>query len=382
MSQVVRAAQEISLDEARRVAVVASGITSEFSDVATALGYLAAVQLDAINAVARAHELTLAIRSAGQTTRTIDDALWNTDEPVAFEYWAHAASLIPVGDWPLWAFRRRRTRTADIDWRPDSSTRARIIAAVADHGPSTMRQIRGDEQSGKGWDWSPTKTAVEYLIWSGELVCVRRQGWQRVFDLPQRCLPAHLLDQEADDDAGVVRLLTKSARVLGVATADDLADYLRIKKHHVLAHIEDTALERIRVAGWRQPAWAHPDALAALDGPVPPAEAAARFVGPFDNLIWYRARLKRLFGFDHVLEAYKPAAARRFGYYVLPLLVGDRFVGRADLSIEADRLRVLSLSTDPGHDVPAEAMQAAFEACMRTTGTTELVGGPNTGSGW
>jgi uncharacterized protein len=363
--------EALSLDEARRVAVAASGIAGGFAGVEQALNHLAVVQLDGINAVARAHELTLATRTIDVATPVVDAALWGPGQPpVAFEYWAHAASLIPLADWPLWEFRRRRTRTADLDWRPEPATRVRLTAAVADQGPLTMQQLRGEERAGKGWDWGPTKTAVEYLIWTGELACVQRRKWNRVFDLPERVIPAHLLHQELDDDAALATLIGRAGRVLGVATADDLADYLRIKRERVLATISDTPLLATLVESWTQPAWSHPAALRALNGA--PAEMT-RFVGPFDNLIWYRRRLQRLFAFDHVLEAYKPAARRQHGYFVLPLLHGTRFVGRADMKVEGGVLRILSLSVERGHDLPARCLDGAVEGLLRTTSATRLV---------
>ena len=217
-------AEVLSRDEARRVAIDACGLTTDFGDVAAALERLAVVQLDAINAVARAHELTLATRVTGLATTAVDEALWGRpDHAVAFEYPAHAASLVPIADWPLWGFRMRRTRTADIDWRPEPEVRARLVAAITEQGPLTMRQLRGQDRAGNGWDWSPTKTAIEYLVWSGELACVRREGWHRIFDLPERVIPDHLLDQNVDDHTCLVRLLTRAGRALGIATADDLS---------------------------------------------------------------------------------------------------------------------------------------------------------------
>ena len=374
MSAPPAATGALSLEDARRVAIHAAGLTRAFAGVREALDHLAVVQLDAINAVARAHELTLATRTAGLTTGVVDDALWGESRaPVAFEYWAHAASLIPLADWPLWEFRRRRTRTADLGWRPEPAAQAQVIAAVADQGPLSMQQLRGGERAGSGWDWGPTKVAVEYLIWTGELACVRRRNWNRVFDLPERVIPDHLRHGGGDEQAGLASLVGKAGRALGVATVDDLADYLRIKPDQVLATVEDTPLLPTKVESWKQPAWSHPDAVAALESPDPPV---TRFVGPFDNLIWYRRRLRRLFAFDHVLEAYKPAAKRRYGYFAMPLLHGTRFAGRADLKVDGEVLRVLSMSVDHGHDVPAACLDDAFDALLRNPGTKRLADPP------
>jgi len=370
MRPVPATVETLSLQEARRVAIDAAGIAGTFDSVPETLNHLAVVQLDAINAVARAHQLTLATRTAGVTTAEVDEALWQQHRPpIAFEYPAHAASLVPLADWPLWEFRRRRTRTADLDWRPEPAVRARVHAAVADRGPLTMQQLRGGERAGRGWEWGPTKIAVEYMIWTGELACVRRTNWNRIFDLPQNAIPAHLLRHDIDDLTALAELTTRAGRVLGVATIDDIADYTRIKKDQVLSVIDRTPLRPTRVETWKQPAWSHPDAISALDGRFTPV---TRFVGPFDNLIWYRPRLRRLYDFDHTLEAYKPATQRQFGYYALPLLQGTSFVGRADVKVDAGVLHVLSLSIEPGRDLPAVDLNEAIDALERTTSAKRL----------
>jgi len=360
--------EEISVIDARRVAIFSSGLSKPFASVEAALSHLAIVQLDTISVVARAHAFTLASRLATQTVSAVDEALWKSGQaPVAFEYWGHAASLIPLNDWPLWQFRRDRIRSGDLDWRPSLGARAEVLATVDQLGPSSMTQIRGDEQGGVGWGWSAKKTVIEYLIWSGELVCVQRKGWNRLFDLPERALPQEVLNAPVDALGGLVQLISKAGQALGVATAEDLADYLRIKRKEVASLIERTVLRPVRVEGWKQSAWVHPNALEVLE--TPPREAAC-FIGPFDNLIWYRPRLRRLFDFDHTLEAYKPAAKRRYGYFALPLLVGTRFVGRADIRIDQNDLTVQSWSIEDGFQVPVEACSDALNGLARITQAT------------
>ncbi|MFF1834873.1 winged helix-turn-helix domain-containing protein [Streptomyces sp. NPDC058231] len=350
-----RPPQHLSLAEARQIAIHGAGICCGYRDVVQTLERLAVVQLDAINVVSRAHQLTLGARISVANRNDIDSELWGQENPIAFEYMAHAASLLPLTDWPLWSFRRRHTRSANLEWRPEKTLQERLLNTIEKHGPLSMRELRGNEQAGQGWDWSPTKTAIEYLLWTGDLICVRRQGWQRRFDLAERVVPAQHFTDDIEDQAGVAQLLTKAGAVLGVATADDLADYLRISKARVMMALQDTPLEAVEVEEWSEPAWVYPDAPSSPCAPTGP-----QFIGPFDNLIWYRPRLRRLFSMDHSLEAYKPAAKRKYGYYAMPLLIGERFVARADMKIEGESLQLLSLQQEDGHELAQDDLATAL----------------------
>ncbi|MBW4717316.1 winged helix-turn-helix domain-containing protein [Saccharothrix obliqua] len=361
---------ELTVDEVRTIAINSARLDRVDNDPGRALRDLGIVQLDSINALARAHQLTLATRTTSLTARQIDEALWGGPEPIAFDYPAHALALLPLRDWPLWAFRRRATRRRP-DY-PDSATARALLRHVEQHGPVTMKDLRGDGDAGDGWNWSPTKTAVEYLVWSGELACTRRTNWQRLFDLPHRVVPAELLTDALDDRQCQLELLNRAGRVLGVATIDDLADYIRIPKPLTRQLLPDTVLRPVGVHGWSAPTWAHPDAL---ERTRPPDRAT--FLGPFDNLIWHRPRVARLFDFTHTLEAYKPAAQRVHGYYVCPLLVGTRLVGRADLARREQTMTVLRLTLD---DLTPNTIDGFVHAChdlARAVGCAEVTIAPN-----
>ncbi|MGW6875900.1 DNA glycosylase AlkZ-like family protein [Streptomyces xanthophaeus] len=353
---------EVSLAEAREIAVAAALPHAGFPDVEAALAHLHAVQLDSISTLARAHQLTLATRIPGTTTTQVDDALNNNPAPIAFDYPAHALALVPVADWPLWAFRRRATRRRPQ--YPSQQARAALFERITNEGPLPLRRLREGTEAASGWDWGPTKTAVEFLVWSGELASTRRAGGQRLFDLAERSIPADYLNDDLTDDECLTRLLGHAGTVLGVATVDDLADYLRIPAAVAARHLPATGLTPVQVEGWG-PAWADPTALNRSGRP----RQDPVFLGPFDNLIWHRPRLKRLFGFTQVFEAYKPAASRQYGYYVCPLLAGNRLIGRADLARRGNTLTVLraSLESDAGPDAAACFAQAC-RALTRATG--------------
>ena len=351
---------ELSPDQARAIAVTNSGPGTGDADPAHTLRSLGIIQLDTINAVARAHQLTLTARGTHLTAAEVDHTLWDTPELLAFDHPAHALALVPLHDWPLWAFRRRATRRRP-DY-PDPDTARALLTRIEQHGPLTMKQLRDNGEQGAGWNWSPTKTAVEFLVWAGELACVRRVNWQRRFELSHRVVPGQYLTDDLDDRQCQLKLLEHAGRVLGVATADDLADYIRIPTPLTRQLLPDTNLTPVTVHGWPTPAWAHPDAL---DHTAPAHRAV--FLNPFDNLIWYRPRVARLFDFTHTLEAYKPAAKRVHGYYACPLLTGNRLVGRADLARRGTTLTVLQISIDTMADEILDGFAHACHTLARTT---------------
>ena len=204
----------------------------------------------------------------------------------------------------------------------------------------TATQLGGAKGGGPWWDWSAVKVAAEWLLDIGELVCVRRTGWRRVYDLPERVVPAELLAAEPSDEECVSHLVGVAARALGVATHADLTDYHRLQRRLPggsgrTAALDDAAwaagLTPVTIPGPRGDlaAWADPAALAAA-GDGRRERQRVTLLSPFDSLIWDRKRTARLFGFEHSLEAYVPKAKRVHGYFVMPLLAGGRLVGRVD----------------------------------------------------
>jgi uncharacterized protein YcaQ len=324
----------LSLPEARRLALRAQGFHGSEGRPRTPAAVLArtgALQLDTISVLARSHELVCFARCGPVGSAAVSDACWGSDasgSPRAVEYWAHAASILPVTSWPWFAFRRRAMR-ARTQWYHDAP--AAVIDGVRHRleveGPLTATELGGAKQGGPWWDWSPVKSAVERLLAWGEVVCTTRRGWKRVYDLTERALPAELVGAEPDDATCLAALVAASGRGLGVATVADLADYFRLGQDQTRAALPHTPLVPVEVAGWAQPAWADPDAL---EGLARRGRHRTTLLSPFDSLIWDRARTERLFGFPHRLEAYVPAPKRIHGYYAMPVLAGGRLVGRVD----------------------------------------------------
>ncbi|WP_211328662.1 winged helix-turn-helix domain-containing protein [Thermomonospora umbrina] len=340
---------ELSADEARRVQLSAQGLLGaggRRGGVRGLLGRLGAVQLDTISVLARSHELIPYARLGAVGRDAVEDAYWggSAGAGAAFEYWAHAACVLPMDEWPIFGFRRRAFRDRGWRWHQVSEQTCDLVRKrLRADGPLTMKELGGAKAGGEWWDWSEQKIAVEWLLDVGEVVCVRRTGWRRVYDLPERAVPAALLDQEPGDAECLTYLVGRAGRALGVATRADLADYYRIKNEQVGEVIEATGLVPVRVEGWRQPAWADPAALVS----PPRGRHATTLLSPFDSLVWDRARTSRMFGFDHRLEAYVPKAKRVHGYFTMPLLAGGRLIGRVDPAREKGVLVARQVSFEP-----------------------------------
>lgn len=280
-----------------------------------------------------------------------------------FEYWAHEASLLPLELHPVLRWRMARAERGEIGYqglRRFAAERRAEAQAVLDRitaeGPMTAADFENGSSKSGWWEWSHTKHALEWLFWAGKITTATRRGnFARVYDLPDRVLPKAILDLPTPDTASAQRtLIERSARALGVATAADLRDYYRLKPeeadHAIAAEAEAGTLVPVRVEGWSQKAWMHREAHA------PRSVRAASLLAPFDPLIWERGRTERLFGFRYRIEIYVPQDKRTHGYYVLPFLMDEALVARADLKADRQASMLLAhrVTLEPG--APAETV--------------------------
>jgi uncharacterized protein YcaQ len=375
----------LSPDDVRLITLRAQGFVGtegRRGGVSGMLRRLGAVQLDTISVLARSHELVAYARLGAVPRERIERAYWNPRRPDAFEYWSHAACVLPIEEWPYYAFRRRAFAARGMRWHqvPEKAG-DEVLARLRADGPLNATQLGGAKNGGAWWDWSETKVAVEWLLDTGHVICARRDGWRRVYDLPDRVLPPELLDADPSDAECLIHLAAAAARALGVVTRADLADYQRLRyggagqRRDGLAISPDEAaaaagLMPVEIAGPggrpAVPAWADPAALAADDaasGRPQPGRGRHRvtLLSPFDSLIWDRKRTLRTFGFAHSLEAYVPRAKRVHGYFTMPLLARGRLVGRVDPARSGRTLvaRKLSLETPSATEAMARALRDA-----------------------
>src|ERR1700744_698770 len=223
---------ELSPDEVRRITLYAQGFLgagARRGGVTGVLRRVSAVQLDTISVLARSHELVAYARLGPVGRETGEQAYWPAQKPTTFEYWAHAACILPIADWPYYAMRRRAITARGQRWHKGSEdTCDLVLARLRDEGPLTATQLGGAKAGGPWWDWSEVKIAAEWLLDTGRAVCVRRTGWRRVYDLPERAIPKELLDQEPSDAQCLSYLVGTVARALGVATHADFVEYQRL----------------------------------------------------------------------------------------------------------------------------------------------------------
>jgi uncharacterized protein YcaQ len=381
MADARRTTTSLSAAQARRLALGAQGFarqrpdgTPNGWDLRRVLGHVRLLQIDSVNVLERAHYLPAFSRLGPYPRELLDRASARAPRRL-FEYWGHEASLLPVDVQPL--LRWRMARASDHAWagmrriqreRPELVDR--LVEQIAERGPVTAAELAEPEprQSGPWWDWSDVKWALEWLFVSGRLTTARRRNFQRVYDLPERVLPATVLAAPTPAEADAQRELVRiAAASLGVAAERDLRDYFRLEtaaaKLRIAELLESGELVPVTVEGWgRTPAYL------AAGARIPRRIEARALVGPFDSLIWERSRVRRIFGFDFRLEIYVPKRKRRHGYYVLPFLLGDRLVARVDL--KADRaagvLRVPALHIEP--EAPGETiaeLRAELETLAR-----------------
>jgi len=360
---------ELSTDEARRFALAAQHLVGSPDRRASVPGLLAslrAVQLDTISVLARSHELVAYARLGAVGRPRVDAAYWSGD---AFEYWAHAACVMPVSQWPLFAFRRRRNRGRAKHWGEHSAAAAKaVLKEVRAQGPMTATDLGGAKKSAGWWGWSEVKSAAEFLLATGQLTCTRRVGWRRVYDLPERAIPADVLHDDLSDDQCQISLIQLAASSLGVATGSDLADYFRLKKLDVAALLPETGLIPVNVRGWAAPAWAPANTL---EQGLPQGRHRTTMLSPFDSLVWDRARTARIFGLDHRLEAYVPKPLRQHGYFSMPVLAGGQLIARVDPARVNGTLIARQVTVIPKHATPPRlaATAEAIHQAMREAAT-------------
>jgi len=362
--------EKLSAAEARALALTAQGFAQprgrgDKRALAAMIERLGVIQLDSVNVLARSHYLPAWSRLGAYDVAALDRMAYRAPRTL-FEYWGHMASLMPIDMFPL--FRWRMERAAEHAWahvRKTGKRRAivdQVLAIVRERGPIGAGDIEvGKAGKGGWWEWSDAKRAVEWLFYAGHVTTAHRRGFERLYDVTERVLPAALLASSPTEADAHRALIERSARALGVATEADLRDYFRLKpaaRTAIAELVEAGTLARADVEGWSKPAYVHTGIRAAT---IDPTRTAV--LSPFDSLVWFRERTERLFGMRYRIEIYTPAHKRVHGYYVLPFLLGDRLVARVDLKAdrEAKVLRVLASHAEAGVKPAAIAKPLAAE---------------------
>jgi uncharacterized protein YcaQ len=377
-----------SLPEARRLAVASQGFGPRparpgIDHLRRLAARIHAFQIDSVNVLARAHYMPAFARLGPYPMGALDALAYEKRE--LFEYWGHAACLLPVSLYPLLRYRmdKHAAWTQKYMRSPRGAYMAKVYAEVAERGPLAAAELSSPgKRSGNWWGWSIGKTTLEHLFDIGLLAIAGRRGFERLYDLAERVIPRAALQAPAPPrEPAMKQLILLAAKACGVGTFDDLTEYFYIDRwsdrsgpvprwasrrgrrlkpvgKRLLSELVDEGrLVPARVEGWKEQAYVLPEVT------VPRAVEARAFVTPFDSLVWDRRRLRRLFGMHYTIEIYTPIAKRIYGYYVFPFLLDDKIVARCDLKADRERrvLMVRSAHLEPGQNarrvVPALARE-------------------------
>ncbi|GAC12798.1 winged helix-turn-helix domain-containing protein [Aliiglaciecola lipolytica] len=333
-------AQHISLSEARKLAIVSQGLhkVNPFGygtkGVLSALQQLSYVQIDTISVVERAHHHSFWSRVNDYSVDML--ALLMKDKQI-FEYWSHAAAYLPIEDYRFSLPRKQAFAGGDKHWHTkDVKLNHEILQRISYEGPLRAKDFErsGGEKSSGWWDWKPAKKALEQLFMEGKVMTIERRGFQKVYDLTERALPADTNTIPPTDEEFFRYLITRCLQANGLATLSEIT-YLRKGIKAKVARqctemLENNELRLLKCEG--QYYYALPNSNNLLRSQI--KRSQVKILSPFDNLLIQRKRILQLFGFDYQIECYLPQTKRKYGYFSLPLLWADNFAGRMDAKID------------------------------------------------
>ncbi|MGH7856225.1 MAG: winged helix-turn-helix domain-containing protein [Candidatus Binatia bacterium] len=383
----------LSATEARRLAVASQAFGRRpakptLSQLRKLAARLNAFQIDSVNVFARAHYVPAYARLGPYPMRTLDSLAYRKRE--LFEFWGHAACLLPMSLYPVVRYRMDHHLEPTLDYMrtKDGAYMASVYGEVAERGPITAAELSNPgKRRGNWWGWAPGKANIEHLYNAGLVAIAGRRGFERLYDITERVIPKEVLETPAlGREEAMKELICLGARACGVGTFHDITRYLNVDgwrdrlpagpywarpkgrgagrakpvaKRLVAELVGEGRLVPALVDGWKDKAYMHPRSR------VPgAAEAESRaLVTPFDSLVWERDRVRRVFGMDYTLEMYVPAHKRVHGYYVLPFLLGDELVARCDLKADRERrtLVVQSAFVEPRRNAGLVASELAAE---------------------
>ncbi|WP_180901137.1 winged helix-turn-helix domain-containing protein [Martelella soudanensis] len=384
----------IANGDARRIFLARQGLSANpgratgKQDILKLIEQLGFVQVDSIRTVERAHDMILFSRN--QTFRREHLGVLLERDRALFEHWTHDASFIPVKFYPYWKhrFRREEERLRERwrKWQGEGFATAfeETYEEVRERGPIFARELKQDDHvSGGWWNWHPAKTALEYHWRTGHFAICHRVNFQKAYDLAERVIPDQYRLGEVDHDAFVDWACRAALSRLGFATSGELAAFFALvtpqeARDWVEANADrltDVLVETVD-GGRPRAAVALADEMPSIfDVPEPPSRV--RVLSPFDPLLRDRARAERLFGFSYRIEIFVPEAKRQYGYYVFPLIEGDRLIGRIDMKADRKRssLDVRRLWLEPGVRASSgrfEKLDAELSRLARFTGVDSV----------
>ncbi len=345
----------LSLKQARQIVLKAqlldgrTALPSGKEGIAQTIDGLGYVQIDTISVIKRSHHHTLWIRRDDYDENMLHDL--QAEDRLVFEYWTHAMSYLPMSDFRYSLPRMRNFKNptspwARHQWQKSGHLVESVLERIRKEGPLSSKDFASSEKKGgTWWDWKPAKVALELLFWRGDLMITERQNFQKIYDLTERVLPDHIDTTMPNDDELGRFFVIRALSALGIAGQTDIQRYMQpgtardsglqiAGKNIIEKALRDLldAKEVISVILEKNENTVYYALSDAFQNIIHQKETTdgVFLLSPFDNLIIQRQRTKRIFGFDYALECYVPVEKRKYGYFVLPILWGDRFVGRLD----------------------------------------------------
>lgn len=337
---------KILLNKARQLAIHSQLLDNKTrfprgkEGIARAIEHLGYVQIDTIAVIERAHHHTIWVRRPDYKQQMLDELL--AKDRRIFEYWGHAMSCLPITDYRYYLPRMKRFADPYSKWEKERLKKyghmmTPVLERITNEGALSSKDFEPpkDTKGGGWWNWRPAKVALEMLFWQGKLMITRRHNFQRVYDLTERVLPDNIDTSCPSDDELGRFFIGRALNSYGLATEKEICDHIDAADKKVIAKMlkemsDAGEVLKLAVNGVVNSAYyALPERFEKVSNLRKP-KPNVYLLSPFDNLIILRDRLKRLFSFDYALECYTPAAKRVNGYFVLPILFGDRFAGRLD----------------------------------------------------
>ncbi|MEH0020394.1 MAG: crosslink repair DNA glycosylase YcaQ family protein [Desulfobacter sp.] len=359
----------------RRIALAAQGLLKVqpygrgLPGARKAIAHIGYVQVDTISVVERAHHHVLHSRVPGFKPAMANQMLRNGD---IFEYWTHAAAFLPMADFRFSLPYKHAIKSGQTHWYKtrDKKLMEELLARIRSDGPLRSRDIETNTKNRAGWwDWKPAKKALEQMYMEGDLMVCDRDGFQKTYDLTERVLPSRINAQMPGMDEFAAHIVDRQLRCHGIVSLKGLtyqrrnAGLRNAVKDLVNERLAQGVLEQVKMEGSGDVFLTE---AGALDRPLPRLKNRVKILSPFDNSLIQRDRLKALFQYDYRLECYVPSAKRRYGYFCLPLLFRDTFIGRMDCKAHRNirLLEIKSLYFEP-HDFDDDIVMTAFADATR-----------------
>lgn len=329
----------LSITQARALSLHSQGLagsgTFGKNKAATlaAIEHIGYVQIDTISVVERAHHHVLWSRVPSYQPKYLDEL---TEEKKVFEYWSHAAAFLPMRDYRYTLVRKEHFAGGSTDWfGSEPKMKQYVLDRIRAEGALKSSDFEHSKKSNGWWSWKPAKRSLEHLFMEGSLMVARREGFQKVYDVPERVLPADVDSTKPTHEEFARHLIESSIRAHGFASVDEIA-YLRNRIKPTVRKVvqqmqEEGSLVALKIEDDPQRYYSMPQLLE--EKRKKPSQRI-KILSPFDNAVIQRKRLRSLFGYDYQIECYVPAPKRSFGYFCLPLLLGDSFIGRIDAKAE------------------------------------------------